>query len=51
LLRGQSIADAEVACGFVDQSHLTRRFKGAFGVPPGAWLAQRRGGEHLMRDV
>jgi AraC-like DNA-binding protein len=51
LLRGQSIADAAVACCFVDQSHLTPRFKGAFGVPPGAWLAQMRGSEHLMRDV
>lgn len=31
-------AQAAVAAGFVDQSHLTRHFKRLYGVPPGAFL-------------
>lgn len=34
---GQSIASVAAGLGFVDQSHLNRRFKGAFGLTPGAW--------------
>ncbi|MFX5693336.1 AraC family transcriptional regulator [Acinetobacter baumannii] len=26
-------------CGFVDQSHLTRRFKACTGVTPSQWKA------------
>lgn len=40
LLAGQSLADAAAACGFADQSHFTRRFKGSLGVTPGVWLRQ-----------
>jgi AraC-like DNA-binding protein len=42
LLRTSSIAIAEIAdrCGFADQSHLTRVFTAALGVPPGAWRRQ-----------
>lgn len=43
LLAGQSLADAAAACGFADQSHFSRRFKGAMGLSPGAWLRQMRG--------
>jgi AraC-like DNA-binding protein len=32
-----SIAEIAVACGFCDQSHLTRCFKSAVGVGPGNW--------------
>jgi len=32
-----SISDIALACGFVDQSHLTRVFVNAIGVTPGAW--------------
>jgi AraC-like DNA-binding protein len=32
-----TIADIALACGFCDQSHLTRCFKRALGVGPGAW--------------
>jgi AraC-like DNA-binding protein len=40
LLKGQSLADAAVAAGFADQSHLNRRFRGSMGLSPGAWLKQ-----------
>jgi AraC-like DNA-binding protein len=36
--RGKPLAEAALASGFADQSHLTRHFKRAFGVSPGAWL-------------
>jgi AraC-like DNA-binding protein len=32
-----SIADIATACGFADQSHLTRVFARVVGVSPGAW--------------
>ena len=31
------LATVALACGFADQSHLTRVFKRAYGVPPGEW--------------
>jgi AraC-like DNA-binding protein len=38
LLRaGSSVAEAASACGFADQSHFTRHFRRAMGVPPGRW--------------
>jgi AraC family transcriptional regulator len=42
LLRGthMPIADVAVACGFADQSHLTRVFSKAFRISPGAWQRQ-----------
>ena len=45
LLRGtdMSLADVAVACGFADQSHLTRVFSKAFGISPGAWQRQWKG--------
>jgi AraC family transcriptional regulator len=44
LLRGTTlpIADIAVACGFADQSHLTRVFSKAFGISPAAWRRQWR---------
>jgi AraC family transcriptional regulator len=38
--RRMSLSDVALACGFADQSHLTRVFTGMVGVSPGAW---RRG--------
>ncbi len=35
---GEPIAAVAQGVGFVDQSHLTRRFKGAFGITPGQFL-------------
>jgi AraC-like DNA-binding protein len=46
LLSGQPLAQLALDCGFADQSHFNRRFKGSFGLSPKAWLAhmgQRRG--------
>ena len=37
LRAGEAIAAVAIDLGFVDQSHLSRRFKGAFGIAPGAW--------------
>lgn len=34
---GMSLAHAAAACGFADQSHMTRRFVRQFGFTPGAW--------------
>lgn len=36
---GSGLADAAVACGFADQSHMTRQFRRAYGLPPGRWAA------------
>lgn len=40
MLAGQSLAEVAAACGFADQSHFGRRFKGSVGLSPGAWLRQ-----------
>jgi len=37
LTAGASIAAVAADLGFVDQSHLHRRFKGAFGMTPAEW--------------
>jgi AraC-like DNA-binding protein len=37
LSRGDAVASVAMDLGFADQSHLHRRFKGAFGVTPGQW--------------
>lgn len=34
---GASLVEAADASGFADQSHMTRHFRGAFGVSPGEW--------------
>ncbi|MBV9567278.1 MAG: AraC family transcriptional regulator [Hyphomicrobiales bacterium] len=34
-----SLAEAAQACGFADQSHMTRLFGRAFGMSPGRWQA------------
>lgn len=39
LREGVSLADAAAASGFADQSHMTRQFKRAYGLPPGRWRA------------
>ena len=39
---GRPLCDAAMACGFADQSHMTRHFKKAYGLPPGRWAAMSR---------
>lgn len=36
-----SLADIAAACGFADQSHLTRTFKSITGLPPGLFRERR----------
>ena len=40
---GTPLAAVALECGFADQSHLTRRFKGSVGVTPSAWHKMQRG--------
>jgi AraC family chemosensory pili system transcriptional regulator ChpD len=37
LHQGVAVSEVAYTCGFSDQSHLTRTFKKAIGVPPGAY--------------
>ena len=41
--RGTPLAAVALECGFADQGHLTRRFKGSVGVTPSACKKMRRG--------
>jgi AraC-like DNA-binding protein len=36
---GRSLASSAIACGFADQSHMTRQFKQAYGLSPSRWRA------------
>lgn len=40
--QGHSLSEAALEAGFADQSHMTRRFTDAFGIPPGRWVNLRR---------
>ncbi len=42
LLQGEPAAQVAAAVGYVDQSHLTKRFKAAFGITPGQFGAAPR---------
>lgn len=35
--RSRELSDVALTCGFADQSHFTRVFSRAAGMPPGAW--------------
>ena len=39
-----SISAIALACGFSDQSHFTRIFRGTVGASPAAWRRQRKAG-------
>ncbi len=36
---GHSLANSALACGFSDQSHMTRQFKQSYGMSPSRWRA------------
>lgn len=39
MIRGtrEPLAEVALACGFADQAHLNRRFRGIVGISPGRW--------------
>jgi AraC-like DNA-binding protein len=39
LASGAPLAQAAAGAGFADQSHMSRRFKSAYGLTPAAWVA------------
>jgi transcriptional regulator GlxA family with amidase domain len=41
---GESVSAIALACGFSDQSHLTRMFHALVGASPADWRRQRRAG-------
>ena len=36
---GTSLVEASIEAGFADQSHMSRRFKSAYGITPGDWVS------------
>jgi AraC-like DNA-binding protein len=36
---GAALAEAALAAGFADQSHMSRQFKLAYGLTPARWAA------------
>jgi AraC-like DNA-binding protein len=40
---GTPLADAALAAGFADQSHMTRHFKKVYGMSPGRWAMITKG--------
>ena len=44
LLRGEPAASVAAAVGYVDQSHLTKRFRAAYGITPGQFVVAGRCG-------
>lgn len=36
---GTTLAEASIEAGFADQSHMSRRFKSAYGLTPGDWVS------------
>ncbi len=42
LMQGQSLVDAALAAGFVDQSHMTRHFSKTYGMSPSRWQKMQR---------
>ncbi len=43
ILQKEPVAGASAAAGFFDQSHMTRRFVQAFGLPPARWARMQDG--------
>ncbi len=45
--QGAPLVEAALASGFADQSHMTRHFRKAYGLPPGRWAATMRDQEKI----
>lgn len=42
VIHGMPLSEAALACGFFDQSHMTRLHTQAFGISPARWLKMLR---------
>lgn len=53
LLQGWSVVQVAAECGFADQSHFSKRFKGSVGMTPVAWTREMLGrtGSRLSTSV
>ena len=51
IARGKCIAQTALACGFNDQSHMTRHFKAAHGLSPARWKRSVTQGAMLGRTI
>lgn len=49
LIEGQPVVEAALACGFHDQSHLTRQFASAYGITPAQFKRVVGGAAALAR--
>jgi AraC-like DNA-binding protein len=38
MMSGKTVAESALAAGFFDQSHMSRQFMSAYGIPPARWL-------------
>tara|TARA_R110000744_G_scaffold273278_1_gene386210 strand:- start:22049 stop:22864 length:816 start_codon:yes stop_codon:yes gene_type:complete len=49
--RGESFVQAALACGFNDQSHMTRHFRATYGLSPARWKRSVMQGAHAARTI
>ncbi|WP_417477568.1 AraC family transcriptional regulator [Maricaulis sp.] len=49
--RGECMAQTALACGFNDQSHMTRHFKAAHGLSPARWKRSVTQGSSIGRTI
>ncbi|WP_417468713.1 AraC family ligand binding domain-containing protein [Maricaulis sp.] len=49
--RGGSCVQAALACGFNDQSHMTRHFRATYGLSPARWKRSVMQGAHAARTI
>lgn len=51
IVGGADLARAAADAGFSDQSHLTRLFKSAFGLPPGRFRRLAGSGRNFLQNT